>query len=73
MTNGAKDGVKFVVLTRQGGGGATICKTSQCIVVGVWDKDQKFTTTETGKTGNQNTGQNQMNIQALSKRLQESM
>lgn len=27
MTNGDKDGVKYCVLTRQGGGGATVCKT----------------------------------------------
>lgn len=39
LRNDEKDGVKFVVLSRAGGGGACVAKTKQALLVGVWGKD----------------------------------
>ena len=35
-----KNGVKFCVLSRQGGGGACVAKTQQALLVGVWGQDK---------------------------------
>lgn len=64
MTNGDKDGVKFVVLTRQGGGGATVCKSGKTLCVGVWDKSADQSN---GKK--QNTGDCQINVQNVAASL----
>jgi len=39
LRNDEKDGVKFCVLTRQGGGGACAAQTQKALLVGVWGKD----------------------------------
>ena len=35
-----KNGIKFCVLSRQGGGGACVAKTQQTLLVGVWGQDK---------------------------------
>ena len=40
LRNDEKDGVKFVVLSRQGGGGACVAMTKQTLLVGVWGQDR---------------------------------
>ena len=39
LRNDEKDGVKFCVLGRAGGGGACVAKTQKALLVGVWGKD----------------------------------
>ena len=39
IRNDEKDGVKFCVLGRQGGGGACAAMTQKALLVGVWGKD----------------------------------
>ena len=39
LRNDEKDGVKFCVLGRAGGGGAVVAKTNKALLVGVWGKD----------------------------------
>jgi len=39
-----RDGVKFATLSRQGGGGALVALTKQCLLVGVWSKDADMST-----------------------------
>ena len=51
------EGVKFCVLTRQGGGGACVAKTDKVLIVGVWGKDVPMSN---GKT--QNTGDCEKNV-----------
>ena len=53
----SSEGVKFAVLGRQGGGGATVAKTDKVIIVGVWGKDVPMSN---GKT--QNTGDCEKNV-----------
>ena len=38
-------------LSRQGGGGATVCTTEKCLVVGIWDKDQPMSNKQMQNTG----------------------
>ena len=37
MQSGENNGVKYCVLSRRGGGGATVCCTKYTLCVGVWD------------------------------------
>ena len=39
MKNDDEGGIKYLVLSRKGGGGATAAVTSKAIIVGVWGKD----------------------------------
>jgi hypothetical protein len=52
MTSGEKDGVKYCCLTRQGGGGATVCLTGKTLCVGVWDKNADQSDAKKQNTGN---------------------
>ena len=51
------DGIKFCVLSRQGGGGACAALTNKALLVGVWGKDVPMSN---GKT--QNTGDCEKNV-----------
>ena len=64
LTNGEDSGVKYAVLTRQGGGGACVAKTGKALLVGVWGKDAPMSN---GKT--QNTGDCQKNVLNVAKQL----
>ena len=57
-------GVKYCVLSRQGGGGACIAKTAKTLCVGVWDKTQPMST-----GGLQNTGDCEKNTVTVAKQL----
>ena len=39
MKADSEDGIKFVTLSRQGGGGATVAITGKALLVGVWGKN----------------------------------
>ena len=60
IRNDVKDGVKYVVLSRSGGGGACIAKTTQTLLVGVWGKDAATCAMSNGKM--QNTGDCEKNV-----------
>ena len=64
MVNHEDNGVKYCVLSRQGGGGACVAKTAKAILVGVWGKDVPMSN---GKT--QNTGDCQKNVITVAKNL----
>ena len=64
MAANEDNGVKYAVLSRQGGGGACIAKTGKAILVGVWGKDVAMSN---GKT--QNTGDCQKNVITVAKNL----
>ena len=59
-----KDGIKFAVLGRQGGGGAIAAKTATALLVGVWGKDVPMSN---GKT--QNTGDCEKNVMNVAAQL----
>ena len=64
INSGSEESVQYCILSRQGGGGATIAKTGKCILVGVWGKDSPMSN---GKT--QNTGDCQKNVLTVGKAL----
>ena len=57
-------GVKYAVLSRQGGGGACIAQTAQAVLVGVWEKGQQMS-----NGGTQNTGDCTKNVLTVAKNL----
>lgn len=57
---------KSSYLTRQGGGGAVICKLNTCIVIGIWNKDHVMS-----KDGNQNQYDVAMNVEKVGNFLRQ--
>uniref|UniRef100_A0A7S3HVI3 Profilin n=1 Tax=Favella ehrenbergii TaxID=182087 RepID=A0A7S3HVI3_9SPIT len=57
----------LVTLTKQGGGGASIMKTKNAIVVGIWNKDALMT-----NNMNQNTGDCAMRVELVANKLKEA-
>uniref|UniRef100_A0A7S3IKQ9 Profilin n=1 Tax=Strombidium inclinatum TaxID=197538 RepID=A0A7S3IKQ9_9SPIT len=64
LKSAEEKGVKFCVLSRQGGGGACIGKTAKTLIVGVWDKTQQMS-----NGGLQNTGDCEKNVLNTAKEL----
>ena len=59
--------IKYCLLSRKGGGGATVAATSQALIVGVWDKDVLMSTDL-----NQNTGDCTDRVLNVAKKLKEA-
>ena len=64
LQNREDSGVKFCILSRQGGGGACAALTGKALIVGVWDKAQQMS-----NGGAQNTGDCQKNVVNVAKSL----
>ena len=54
----------IAMLTRTGGGGGTIAKTKNCIIIGIWDKTAMMSNNK-----NQNAGDCAMNVEKVHKLL----
>ena len=63
----SSDGVKYAVLSRQGGGGACVAKTDKALIVGVWGKDVPMSNKKT-----QNTGDCEKNVLKVSNILKDA-
>ena len=61
-----------LVLTRAGGGGATVCKTKMALLVGTWLKDQKINNLTKGKEMACNMGATTMRVKAVAKMLADA-
>ena len=64
LRNAEEGGVQYAILSRQGGGGATVALTSKTLIVGVWDK-----TIEMSNGMTQNTGDTTKNVLNVGKQL----
>jgi hypothetical protein len=62
LKNEERDGVKFATLSRQGGGGACVALTKQCLLVGVWSKEA-----EMSNGGMQNIGDCEKQVLSVAK------
>ena len=67
LRNDSKDGVKYVILSRAGGGGACVAKTAKALLVGVWGKDVQMSNAKT-----QNTGDCEKNVFNVAKSLSDA-
>lgn len=67
LRNDSKDGVKFAILSRAGGGGACVAKTAKALLVGVWGKDVAMSNSKT-----QNTGDCEKNVFNVAKALSDA-
>ena len=67
ITGGEEDGVKYAVLSRQGGGGACVALTKQTLLVGVWGKDAVMSNNMT-----QNIGDCEKQVLGVAKQLADA-
>ena len=67
MKNNEENGVKYVTLTRQGGGGATAAVTDKALIVGVWGKG-----VEMSVGGCQNIGACEAAVLGVAKQLKDA-
>ena len=61
---GDAGGVQGCVLSRKGGGGATVCKTKTALLVGVWTKEGKISDSKS-----QTTGDTELNVMTVANEL----
>lgn len=61
---GDASGVQGCVLSRKGGGGATVIRTKTALLVGVWTKDGKISDSKA-----QNTGDTELNVMNVANEL----
>ena len=66
LNSGSAKDVNYVVLSRQGGGGACAAVTKKAILVGVWGKESKMSNDKM-----QNTGECQNLVLRVAKLLME--
>ena len=67
LTSSKMEDVKYVVLSRQGGGGACVALTGKALIVGVYNKTAMMSNNKT-----QNTGDCQKNVINVAKQLMEA-
>ena len=67
LRNMEENGVKYAILTRTVGGGATVAKTGKALLVGVWGKEVNM-----GNGKAQNTGECTKNVLMVAKSLNDA-